>query len=169
MQFPVFSLYNRELGRDEFARDYPLQRRVSSELGSEPASPVAPNDTAEGKAKDAFEHDLHSYRVAQAVDRIPGQIRDVQTGGIAKVNPVLRLSPRDVAAHHWMSIAGTSKLHLAKDEEAADLDWSNGDFPPSGRSAPRRRQRGAARGLGGVDLVAQVDLFSAAPYEVSRT
>jgi TolB-like protein/class 3 adenylate cyclase len=30
----------------------------------------------------------------------------------------LRLSPRDVAAHHWMSSAGTSKLHLAKDEEA---------------------------------------------------
>ena len=31
----------------------------------------------------------------------------------------LRLSPRDVAAHHWMSSAGTSKLHLARDEEAA--------------------------------------------------
>jgi tetratricopeptide (TPR) repeat protein len=31
----------------------------------------------------------------------------------------LRLSPRDVAAHHWMSSAGTSKLHLAQDEEAA--------------------------------------------------
>jgi TolB-like protein/Tfp pilus assembly protein PilF len=31
----------------------------------------------------------------------------------------LRLSPRDVAAHHWMSSAGTSKLHLASDEEAA--------------------------------------------------
>ena len=30
----------------------------------------------------------------------------------------LRLSPRDVAAHHWMSTAGTSKLHLGKDEEA---------------------------------------------------
>ncbi len=30
----------------------------------------------------------------------------------------LRLSPRDAAAHHWMSSAGTSKLHLAKDEEA---------------------------------------------------
>jgi tetratricopeptide (TPR) repeat protein len=30
----------------------------------------------------------------------------------------LRLSPCDVAAHHWMSSAGTSKLHLAKDEEA---------------------------------------------------
>ena len=30
----------------------------------------------------------------------------------------LRLSPRDVAAHHWMSSAGTSKLHLARDEEA---------------------------------------------------
>jgi TolB-like protein len=30
----------------------------------------------------------------------------------------LRLSPRDVAAHPWMSSAGTSKLHLAKDEEA---------------------------------------------------
>jgi len=30
----------------------------------------------------------------------------------------LRLSPRDVAAHHWMSSAGTSKLHLGKDEEA---------------------------------------------------
>jgi TolB-like protein/class 3 adenylate cyclase len=30
----------------------------------------------------------------------------------------LRLSPRDVAAHHWMSSAGTTKLHLAKDEEA---------------------------------------------------
>ena len=30
----------------------------------------------------------------------------------------LRLSPRDVSAHHWMSSAGTSKLHLAKDEEA---------------------------------------------------
>jgi TolB-like protein/Tfp pilus assembly protein PilF len=30
----------------------------------------------------------------------------------------LRLSPRDVSAHHWMSSAGTSRLHLAKDEEA---------------------------------------------------
>src|SRR3989440_2316831 len=30
----------------------------------------------------------------------------------------LRLSPRDVSAHHWMSSAGTSKLHLAKYEEA---------------------------------------------------
>jgi TolB-like protein/class 3 adenylate cyclase len=30
----------------------------------------------------------------------------------------LRLSPRDVAVHHWMSSAGTSKLHLGKDEEA---------------------------------------------------
>ena len=30
----------------------------------------------------------------------------------------LRLSPCDVAAHHWMSSAATSKLHLAKDEEA---------------------------------------------------
>ena len=30
----------------------------------------------------------------------------------------LRLSPRDVAAHHWMSSAGTSKLHLGKDAEA---------------------------------------------------
>jgi TolB-like protein len=33
----------------------------------------------------------------------------------------LRLSPRDVQAHHWMSSAGTSKLHLAKDEEA--ISW----------------------------------------------
>jgi hypothetical protein len=32
MKFPVFSLYNRELGcRDEFARDCFLQRRVSCE------------------------------------------------------------------------------------------------------------------------------------------
>jgi TolB-like protein len=31
----------------------------------------------------------------------------------------LRLSSRDVAAHHWMSSAGTSRLHLARDEEAA--------------------------------------------------
>jgi len=30
----------------------------------------------------------------------------------------LRLRPRDVAVHHWMSSAGTSKLHLARDEEA---------------------------------------------------
>jgi TolB-like protein len=30
----------------------------------------------------------------------------------------LRLSPQDVAAHHWMSSAGTSKLHLAQDAEA---------------------------------------------------
>ena len=30
----------------------------------------------------------------------------------------LRLSPCDVATHHWMSSAGTSKLHLAQDEEA---------------------------------------------------
>jgi len=30
----------------------------------------------------------------------------------------LRLSPRDISAHHWMSSAATSKLHLAKDEEA---------------------------------------------------
>jgi TolB-like protein/Tfp pilus assembly protein PilF len=30
----------------------------------------------------------------------------------------LRLSPGDVAAHHWMSSAGTSKLHVARDEEA---------------------------------------------------
>jgi len=50
------------------------------------------------------------------------------------------------------------------------LDRSNGDFGRSGRSAGLTAMRGAARGLGeGVDLVAQVDLFSAAPYEVSRT
>jgi TolB-like protein/Flp pilus assembly protein TadD len=30
----------------------------------------------------------------------------------------LRLSPYDVSAHHWMSGAGTSKLHLGKHEEA---------------------------------------------------
>jgi tetratricopeptide (TPR) repeat protein len=30
----------------------------------------------------------------------------------------LRLSPRDVSAHHWMSSAATCKLHLAKDEES---------------------------------------------------
>ena len=30
----------------------------------------------------------------------------------------LRLSPRDISAHHWMSSAGTSKLHLASDAEA---------------------------------------------------
>lgn len=30
----------------------------------------------------------------------------------------LRLSPFDAAAHHWMSSAGTSNLHLAKDQEA---------------------------------------------------
>lgn len=30
----------------------------------------------------------------------------------------MRLSPHDVAAHHWMSSAGTSKLHLGQDEEA---------------------------------------------------
>jgi Flp pilus assembly protein TadD len=30
----------------------------------------------------------------------------------------LRLSPHDVAAHHCMSSAGTSKLHLTKDDEA---------------------------------------------------
>jgi len=33
----------------------------------------------------------------------------------------LRLSPQDVAAHHWMSSAGTSKLHQTKDEEA--VSW----------------------------------------------
>ena len=33
----------------------------------------------------------------------------------------LRLSPQDVAAHHWMSSAGTSKLHLAQD--AAAVMW----------------------------------------------
>ena len=33
----------------------------------------------------------------------------------------LRLSPRDVAAHHWMSSAGTSKLHLGQD--AAAVMW----------------------------------------------
>ena len=30
----------------------------------------------------------------------------------------LRLSSQDVAAHHWMNSAGTSKLHLARDAEA---------------------------------------------------
>jgi len=30
----------------------------------------------------------------------------------------LRVSPQDVAAHHWMSSAGTSKLHLGQDAEA---------------------------------------------------
>lgn len=30
----------------------------------------------------------------------------------------LRLSPRDVTAHHWMSSAGTAKLHLGQYEEA---------------------------------------------------
>ena len=30
----------------------------------------------------------------------------------------LRLSPQDIAAHHWMSSAGTAKLHLGEDDEA---------------------------------------------------
>lgn len=30
----------------------------------------------------------------------------------------LRRSPSDVSAHHWMSSAGTSKLHLAQHEDA---------------------------------------------------
>ena len=36
----------------------------------------------------------------------------------AHYREALRLSPRDIAAHHWMSSAGTSKLHLAKNDEA---------------------------------------------------
>lgn len=36
----------------------------------------------------------------------------------AHYREALRLSPRDVSAHHWMSSAGTSKLHLGRDEEA---------------------------------------------------
>ena len=40
----------------------------------------------------------------------------------------LRLSPRDVAAHHWMSSAGTSKLHLAEETKRR----------PPGFAAPSR-------------------------------
>ncbi len=34
------------------------------------------------------------------------------------IGEALRLSPRDVNAHHWISSIGTAKLHLGKDEEA---------------------------------------------------
>ncbi len=34
------------------------------------------------------------------------------------IREALRLSPRDVMAHHWLSSAGTAKLHLGEDEEA---------------------------------------------------
>ena len=61
----------------------------------------------------------------------------------------LCLSPRDVAAHHWMSSAGTSKLHLAKDEEA--VAWFRraiDAYKPSPRrrgSALTRCPKGTAR------------------------
>ncbi len=34
------------------------------------------------------------------------------------IREALRLSPRNVMAHHWMSSAGTAKLHLGADDEA---------------------------------------------------
>jgi tetratricopeptide (TPR) repeat protein len=34
------------------------------------------------------------------------------------IREALRLSPRDVNAHHWISSIGTAKLHLGQDEEA---------------------------------------------------
>jgi TolB-like protein/class 3 adenylate cyclase/Tfp pilus assembly protein PilF len=34
------------------------------------------------------------------------------------IREALRLSPRDVMAHHWLSSAGTAKLHLGEDDEA---------------------------------------------------
>ena len=37
------------------------------------------------------------------------------------IREALRLSPRDVNAHHWISSIGTAKLHLGQDEEA--VDW----------------------------------------------
>ena len=37
------------------------------------------------------------------------------------IREALRLSPRDVMAHHWISSIGTGKLHLGKDDEA--VEW----------------------------------------------
>ena len=36
----------------------------------------------------------------------------------AHIQEALRLSPRDIFAHHWMVIAGTAKLLLGSDDEA---------------------------------------------------
>jgi tetratricopeptide (TPR) repeat protein len=37
------------------------------------------------------------------------------------IREALRLSPRDVMAHHWMSSAGTAKLHLGEDDATVSL------------------------------------------------
>ncbi len=39
----------------------------------------------------------------------------------AHINEALRLSPRDVMAHHWISSIGTAKLHLGSNDEA--VEW----------------------------------------------
>src|SRR5215472_5614977 len=44
----------------------------------------------------AFEHDLHLGALAQSLDRIPRQVRDVQAGGIADVNAVEIRSSGDI-------------------------------------------------------------------------
>jgi tetratricopeptide (TPR) repeat protein len=70
-----------------------------------------------------FEHALMLDRNLVYAHSLIGMAKDRarpgRGGGESHYLEALRLSPRDVAAHHWMSSAGTSKLHLARDEEAA--------------------------------------------------
>jgi hypothetical protein len=37
----------------------------------------------------------------------------------SRVLEALRLSPRDTQTHSWMAVAGSAKLYLARDDEAA--------------------------------------------------
>jgi TolB-like protein/class 3 adenylate cyclase len=78
----------------------------------------------------------------------------------------LRLSPRDVAAHHWMSSAGTSKLHLGKDEEAGRVVSPRHRCQPQfrvhasvarrGAGVPREDRGGAHRCKGGIGRGAEL-------------
>jgi tetratricopeptide (TPR) repeat protein len=78
------------------------------------------NRAAEGIAK--CEYSLHLDRNLAAAHSIIG-LAKMFLGRAGEteshVLEALRLSPRDTQAHSWMAVAGSAKLYLARDDEAA--------------------------------------------------
>jgi TolB-like protein/Flp pilus assembly protein TadD len=122
-------------GAGYVADDRPAARLASAEANATRALSLAPDHafahlvlgTFYGavnrgdEAIDEFEHALildrnlvHAHALIGTAKTALGRAEEADN----HYREALRLSPRDVAAHHWMSSTATSKLHLAKDEEA---------------------------------------------------
>ena len=118
-----------------FTADDRPARLASAEASANKALSVAPNHAFAhlvlgtfygavnrgGEAIAEFKHALtldrnlvYAHALIGTAETALGRAEEAET----HYREALRLSPRDVAAHHWMSSAATSKLHLAKDEEA---------------------------------------------------